>query len=275
MQRSSRRNPLRPPIRPASKPHKRARDSYGSAAAVAAAMVRGEAALSRGHKAVATATALLDRYATLQSRSLEGTNTSPLTLLAILTGFAVVVFFVLRHNGRRMGATLKPLAESLGWSDVKPNFLGETSGRWEGRETSLAYAGGGRRSRSHPCVAMLMSARGPRLVVTQREPDRDVWNKPIVVDGPPLVDLSHLPASRQLWVRCDDDQLAARLLHDPALVEAMSRVLATGGIVAADGQYLHVSRFIQPGEGGDVQFSAIVREVWQTLAMMARHFPAH
>ena len=210
---------------------------------------------------------------------MEGTQTSPLTLLAILTGFAVVVFFTLRHKGRSLGAALKPLAESLGWSDVKPSFLGETSGRWEGRETSLAYASGGRRigggSHSRPFVAMSMSARGPRLIVTQRDTTRDVWNKPIVVNGPPLVDLFHLSASRHMWVRCDDGQLAARLLQDPAVIEAVGRVLAKGGTVSADGQYLHVNRFIEHGEGGDVQFNAIVRELWQTVAMMARHFPAH
>ena len=209
-------------------------------------------------------------------------DTSGLLYLIPLSGlFTALVIWRVRAQAAPVGDALRAMVLAEGWSDVsRPSLLGGTvHGRWQGRGASVEYGPPTKpRAGATPSggsVIAVVEARGPRLVLTPRDEDSaDVWTRPIVLTGPPTLDLSHLPIARRAWIRCDDAAFAERVVSDPntaAWIEAMLNDRATE--IVGDGKTVRVMRSVPRDLWGVIP--AIVeraRETCRGTAAVAAHY---
>ena len=188
--------------------------------------------------------------------------------------FAAIVYAIRKQHAPVRDA-LRKLAESEGWTAITTTFLGGgVRGRSGERLTMMEYSaiGGRRGSGIVGTVAVKIVAAGPRLAISRRDADGDALTRPIVVTGPPLVDL---PAINDLWVRCDDVAFARQLVYDSTIAAAIRSVFDAGvSEIAADGRVLTLQRPLRSPDLplDPAKITGMLRATWRAAATIAAPF---
>lgn len=205
-------------------------------------------------------------------------------MTSLVIGIAGIAFilggglYVLRLRLTPFREALQSVARSLGWTGIRPLRLGGgVQGAWEGRRSMLEYGPPMRQTDSthttRACLIVRVAAPGPRFTVTPRDPNDDIWTKPIVLTGPRLLDLSHLPAASAFWVRCDDPALAERIFRDEAATAALHAAIASGQI-STDGHALLMQRPLPAGQQLDVDATTVIaREMASQARVIVAYWP--
>ena len=198
-------------------------------------------------------------------------NSDLLILVPLFAAMALGFMYWYRRQVAPQQQALRALAEAEGWTGILPPSLatsGGVHGSWNGRRASLEY---GLQRNAPPMIVARVEGRGPRLAITPREPGADdILSKPVVVTGPPLVEL---PAVPDLWIRCDDADTARALLLDSNAAGAIRRSLAEGvSEINADGTTITIVRRLPRGPKDDSAIVEAARQTWRTAVAIAAHY---
>lgn len=200
-------------------------------------------------------------------------NSDLFILIPLLAAMAFGFMYWYRRQVAPQQQALRTLAESEGWTAIQSPSLatsGGVHGTWNGRGASLEY---GLQRNAPPVIVVRLEARGPRLAITSRAAGADdVLTRPIVVAGPPLVEL---PAVPDLWIRCDDVDFARALLLDSNAAASIRRSLSEGvSEIDADGTMITLMRRLPRGPQDDTAIVEAARQTWRTAVAISAHYAA-
>jgi hypothetical protein len=171
----------------------------------------------------------------------------------------LLVGWVRSGHTKRLRERLVPMAQEMGWSDVKWSrfFMAGVQGMWNGYSVRIRRVP---RQKSIPerIVTGIRVQAPARILITRRQ--HGLFDgKPLGWFGPPVVDL---PLYSQFWIRTDEITLADRLMHSSAAA-MLDRILQSRhDFFRLDGNQLAVQRLsaTEPDE-----FARLAREEWELL----------
>lgn len=192
-----------------------------------------------------------------------------LLLLAVALGLMV---FALRFQ-HRVREALRQLAVGFGWQDLRKPFFAVTlsvTGTWKGRPVALRYRPPSKNS--PPYVLTAVSLALPGRFELRGQPQHDAfWNRPIVLFGPPAIDLFDPADAAEFRAWADDRTALDRLFALPEIRPLLSENLQVGrGSLRLKSGVLRVRRptrifaSFRPGSNPD-EVCAIAREEWALL----------
>lgn len=193
-----------------------------------------------------------------------------LLLLVLTVGVTV---FALRSQHRAWEA-LRRLAAGFGWEGLRQPFLAVTpvvTGTWNGRAVSLRYRPPTKNSPPHISLEMALQLPG-RFELRGQPQHPGFWNRPIVLFGPPAVDLFDPADAAEFRAWADDRSALDRLFALPGIRPLLTENLRAGrGSLRLKNGVLRVrrpTRIFTPfrlGSNPD-EVCAIAREEWALLA---------
>ncbi|HEY2323017.1 MAG TPA: hypothetical protein VGJ82_09140 [Thermoanaerobaculia bacterium] len=185
---------------------------------------------------------------------------NPIIFLPLAASSVILlVGWVRSGHTKRLRERLVPMAQEMGWSDVKWSrfFMAGVQGMWNGYSVRIRRVP---RQKSIPerIVAGIRVQAPARILITRRQ--HGLFDgKPLGWFGPPVVEL---PLYSQFWIRTDEITLADRLMHSSA-APMLDRILQSRhDFFRLDGNQLAVQRLsaTDPDE-----FTRLAREEWELL----------
>ena len=193
-----------------------------------------------------------------------------LLFLALALGLMV---FALRSQ-HRVREALQRVAAGFGWEDLRKPFFAVAllvTGIWKGRPVALRYRPPSKNS--PPYVSIETTLPLPGRFELRGQPQRlAFWNRPIMLFGPPAVDLFDPADAAEFRAWADDRSLLDRLFALPGIRPLLSANLQAGlGSLRLKSGVLRVRRstriFASFRLAIDAdQVCAIAREEWALLA---------
>lgn len=163
-------------------------------------------------------------------------------MLLILCVYVGVMTIMIRSS-RRARRALFELAGTLGWTDVRKPVLGIAAvrGMWNGRAVSFGWQG--QRKNTPPYLsAEIDVARPGRIVIRSRTAKESFFLRPIMIFGPPRVELFDPADQARYRVWASDRSLVDSLLAIPGIRERLDPNLAEGGALSLKNGRLKIRR---------------------------------
>ncbi len=193
-----------------------------------------------------------------------------LLALALALGFMVLAL----RSQHRVREALRELAAGFGWEDLRKPFFAVTllvTGTWNGRAVALRYRPPSKNSPPYVSAEITLSLPG-RFELRGRPQYPAFWNTPIVLLGPPAVDLFDPADAAEFRAWADDRSVLDRLFALPGIRPLLSENLGAGGAslrlkngVLRARRSTRIFPSFRFGADPD-QICAIAREEWALLA---------
>jgi hypothetical protein len=155
-------------------------------------------------------------------------------LLVAILGLTLAIVAVAVRSQRIVRDELYRYAGTLGWeARRKPAFAATglaVRGSWQGRPAALVYHPPSKSSPAYLTAEIGLPAAG-RFEIRSKTPRGSFLSLPIVVFGPPTVDLFDPEDAARLRAWADDRSLVDRLLAIPGIRPRLETNLAGGGVL--------------------------------------------
>ncbi|HUR82744.1 MAG TPA: hypothetical protein VM733_18435 [Thermoanaerobaculia bacterium] len=176
---------------------------------------------------------------------------NPIYLIPLFAVITALVVWRVRADAAPIADALSVMVRAEGWSELSQSSMlgGTVRGKWKGRAASVEYGPPAKRGIPGPSsggtVTAIVEAHGPRLILSLRgRGSSSVLTRPIVVAGPPIVDLPHLPIAQRVWVRCDEASFAERILRETNAIRLITLMLNDGAEIIGDGKTVRIMRLL-------------------------------
>ncbi len=193
-------------------------------------------------------------------------------LLALALALGLMVLAL--RSQHRVRDALRQLAAGFGWEDLRKPFFAVTllvTGAWKGRPVALRYRPPSKNSPPYVSAEIALSVPG-RFELRGLPQGGAFWNRPVVLFGPPAVELFDPADAAEFRAWADDRSVLDRLFALPGIRPLLSENVRAGrGALRLKNGVLRVRRSpgilasFRPGSNSD-QVCAIAREEWALLA---------
>ena len=165
------------------------------------------------------------------------------TMVVIFAAVAIMVVTLAIRGSSALRERLFRVATSLGWEGLRWAWWnGSVRGTWRGFGVELRHMN---RYKGVPERVMLtVKATAPAHVIIKRRAG-GMFNKPLTLFGPPLIEPMSFAERERYWIRSDQPMFAETLLsHKDAATALELNLIAAFDSVDVGGSHLRVTRAV-------------------------------